>query len=79
MSYYYAPFQYKLRKKLKVSRARPILRIARGLKVPDPVTLTVLAGAVFLAYTPLLNPSPPAKTPLPGTLQFYNFGGGMIV
>lgn len=77
--WYYAPWQYELREQLDVTRARPALRITRSFKIPDPVTATVFAGAYFLAYTPLLEPGPPAKTPTPGTLPIYRFGGGMLV
>ena len=79
MSYYYAPWQLELREHLRVSKARPTLKLTRGLKIPDPLTGTVFAGAVFLAYTPLFNPSPPAKTPSEGILPMYYLGGGMIV
>jgi len=77
--WYYAPWQYELREVVGITKVRPTFRFARGLRVPDPVTATVLAGAVFLAYAPLLQPGPPAKTPTPGTLQLYQLGGGMIV
>jgi hypothetical protein len=77
--WYYAPWQYELRKQLGLTKARPTLRLTRSLRIPDPITTTVLAGAVFLAYAPLLQPGPPAKTPTPGTLQIYQLGGGMIV
>ena len=79
MSYYYAPWQLELREHLGMTKVRPTLRLTRGLKVPDPVTATVFAGAVFLAYAPLLQPGPPAKTPSEGILPMYNLGGGMIV
>ena len=80
--YYYAPWQYELRKQLEVSKARPVLRVTRAYKIPDPVTATVFAGAYFLAYAPLLQPGPPAKTPTPYTLPPITLGrpgGGMIV
>ena len=79
MDWYYAPWQYELREQLGLTRARPAIRVARGLRIPDPVTSTVFAGAVFLAYAPLLQPGPPAKTPTQGILPVYNFGGGMVV
>lgn len=77
--WYYAPWQYELRERLGLVGARPTLKTTRSLRIPDPITATVFAGAVFLAYAPLLQPGPPAKTPTPETLQIYNFGGGMIV
>lgn len=78
--YYYAPWQYELREHLP--RSRLSLRLARGLRIPDPLTVTVFAGAAFLAYAPLLEPGPPAKTPTIGTLPIYQVGSagrGMIV
>lgn len=77
--WYYAPWQYELREQLSLTKARPTVRVARAARLPDPVTATVLAGALFLAYAPLLQPGPPAKTPLPGILPIYQMGGGMIV
>lgn len=77
--WYYAPWQYELREQLDLTKARSTLSFTRGLRIPDPITATVLAGAVFLAYAPLLQPGPPAKTPTPGILPIFNMGGGMIV
>ena len=79
MEWYYSPWQYELREALQLQRARPAVQIARGFRIPDPVTGLVFAGAFALAYTPLLQPGPPAKTPTEGTLQIYQFGGGMVV
>lgn len=72
MRYYYAPWQYELRGSLPTPRQA--LTVGRARRIPDPVTGTVLAGAYFLAYAPLLQPSPPAKTPQEGTLPIYNMG-----
>lgn len=77
--WYYAPWQYELREQVSLTKARPILKTTRALRIPDPLTATVFAGAVLLAYTPLVQPGPPARTPSPGTLQLYQLGGGMIV
>lgn len=74
--WYYAPWQYELRERL---RDPEVVLTPRRANVPPIVRFTVLAGAAFLAYTPLLQPGPPAKTPTVGTLQLYNFGGGMQV
>lgn len=76
---YYAPWQLELREQLGLSPAplRAKYQTTRALRIPDPITTTVLVGAVFLAYAPLLQPGPPAKTP--DTLQLYQFGGGMKV
>lgn len=80
--WYYAPWQYELREQLSLTKARPIVRVARGLRIPDPVTTTVFAGAIFLAYAPLLQPGPPAKTPTPYVLPPITLGrpgGGMMI
>jgi hypothetical protein len=76
MRYYYAPWQYELRGHLPTPRQA--LTAARVRRIPDPVTGTVLAGAYFLAYAPLLQPSPPAKTPQEGTLPIWNVGGFVV-
>lgn len=77
---YFSPFQYGLRKQLgpegKVVRA---LTLGRRLGIPAPYLAGTAAGVAFLAYTPLLQPSPPAKTYSPGELQFLSAGGGLIV
>jgi hypothetical protein len=70
--WYYAPWQYTLREHLRTPRESAI--VARRFRVPDPVTATVYAGALFLAYAPLLQPGPPAKTPTHGTLPIFNVG-----
>lgn len=75
--WYYSPWQYELRKQLD---PEPFLAPrGPGKNIPPQIRIAVLAGAAFLAYTPLLQPGPPAKTPIPGTLQIYQLGGGMIV
>ena len=75
--WYYAPWQYELRERLD---PKPIFSPrGPGKNVPPAVRLTVLAAAAFLAYAPLLQPGPPAKTPTFETLQIYQLGGGMIV
>jgi hypothetical protein len=78
MAYYYAPWQLELRKGLTSSPvgARGVLRSARAARIPDPVTGTVLVGAYFLAYAPLLQPGPPAKTPT--SFPIYNLGGFVV-
>jgi hypothetical protein len=77
---YYAPFQYELREQLgpqgKVVKA---LTLGRRIGVPAPFIAGTAAGVVFLAYTPLLQPGPAAKTYSPGELQFLSLGGGLIV
>ena len=74
VDWYYAPWQYELRE--HVPTPRQAFTVARAKRVPDPVTATVLAGAFFLAYAPLLQPSPPAKTP--DAFPIYNVGGFVV-
>ena len=77
--WYYAPWQYELRERLDpeviLSPRKP------GKNVPPQIRFAVLAGAAFLAYAPLLQPGPPAKTPTPYTLPpiIGRPGGGIIV
>ena len=77
---YYSPFQYGLRRELgpegKIIKA---LTLGRRIGVPAPFIAGTAAGAIFLAYTPLLQPSPAAKTYSQGELQFLSLGGGLIV
>ena len=77
---YYSPFQYELREQLapegKIVKA---LTLGRRIGIPAPFIAGATAGAVFLAYTPLLQPGPAAKTYSPGELQFLSLGGGLIV
>ena len=72
MDWYYAPWQYELREHLPTPRQ--VATLGRARRIPDPVTGTVYAGALFLAYAPLLQPGPPAKTPIEGTLPIFNVG-----
>ena len=76
MRWYYAPWQYELRGSLPTPRQAAT--VGRAIRVPDPVTVTVLAGGYFLAYAPLLQPAPSAKTPQKGTLPIYNVGGFVV-
>ncbi len=76
MAYYYAPWQLELRENLGPVGAKGVLRTARAVSIPDPVTGTVLVGAYFLAYAPLLQPGPPAKTP--DAFPIYNLGGFVV-
>jgi len=72
--WYYAPWQYELREHLVSPRQAGVA--ARRFRVPDPVTATVYAGVLFLAYAPLLQPGPPAKTP--DLFPIYNVGGFVV-
>ena len=72
--WYYAPWQYELREHL--ASPRQVGVAARRLRIPDPITSTVYAGALFLAYAPLLQPGPPAKTP--DLFPIYNVGGFVV-
>jgi hypothetical protein len=74
MEVYYAPWQYELREHLGTPRMAATL--GRSIRVPDPVTATVYAGALFLAYAPLLQPGSPAKTP--DFFPIYNMGGFVV-
>ena len=81
---YYSPFQYRLREQLIGNEGEtrtPFQKLILGSKrvgVPTPVTATVLGGAVFLAYTPLLQPGPPARRFTKGTFPIYNLGGFVV-
>jgi hypothetical protein len=75
--WYYAPWQYELREFVVEEALDPAEGKTRI--IPRQYRRPVLVGLAFLAYTPLLQPGPPAKTPTPGTLQLYQLGGGMIV
>lgn len=78
MDYYYSPFQYELREYLQDDAPRAGAT-ARRLGVPSPVVAGVGASLVFLAYTPLLQPGPPARRGDPYTLPTISLGGGLIV
>lgn len=75
--WYYAPWQYELREVVQEEALDPTGGKTRVL--PRQYRLPVLAAGAFLAYAPLLQPGPPAKTPTSETLQIYQLGGGMIV
>jgi len=77
MDWYYAPWQYELREFVEKEALDPTGGKTRV--IPRTYRLPVLAGLAFLAYAPLVQPGPPAKTPDPFTLQLYQLGGGMIV
>jgi len=76
--YYYSPFQYELREKLGDPLTVKRLGLGRRVGIPAPVIAGVVGTAAILAYTPLLQPGPPAKTPTPGTLPIYNVGRFVI-
>ena len=83
-SYYYAPFQYRLREGFEFDGEGPpllakVASLAGKAGVPAPITATGIGAIAFLAYTPLLQPSPPARLQDPFTLPLINLGGGMIV
>ncbi len=82
--YYYAPFQYRLREGFEFDGDGPPLfvktaSLAGRAGVPTPITATALGAIAFLAYTPLLQPGPPARLQDPYTLPMINLGGGLIV
>ena len=80
--YYYSPFQYELREGLvkdgEFGDLAKTLGLARRV-LPAPVDAGVTASVVFLAYTPLLQPGPPARRGDPFTLPTISLGGGLIV
>lgn len=77
-TYYFTPGQLRLRETLSTSGAETG-SILRRVGVPAPVVAGVGATALFLAYTPLLQPGPPARRGDPYTLQPIRLGGGLIV
>ena len=76
--YYYSPFQYELRELLFEGGPKKGAAL-RKVGVPAPVVAGVGATALFLAYTPLLQPGPPARRGGSYTLQPIRLGGGLIV
>ncbi|MGI9458881.1 MAG: hypothetical protein ACR2NF_02690 [Pirellulales bacterium] len=82
--YYYSPFQYELRSSLFDEEGMPgelgkALSLALRVGVPAPVVAGVASTALFLAYTPLLQPGPPARRGDPFILAPINLGGGLII
>lgn len=75
--WYYSPWQYELREFVFEEALDPTE--GKTGVIPRQYRLPVLAGLAILAYTPLVQPGPPAKAPTFGTLQLYQLGGGMIV
>jgi hypothetical protein len=84
VDYYYSPFQYELREGFEGEPGSPgplvkTVSLAGRAGVPAPVTATVFGALAFLAYTPLLQPGPPARLQNRFTLPTINLGGGLIV
>lgn len=83
VDYYYSPFQYELREELVVDNQPGLIVKAASLAgragVPAPITATAVGVFAFLAYTPLLQPGPPARLQNRFTLPTINLGGGLIV
>ena len=84
VEYYYSPFQYELREGFVGDEGSPGLLVkaaslAGRAGVPAPVTATAFGAIAFLAYTPLLQPGPPARQQDQFTLPMINLGGGLIV
>jgi len=84
VEYYYSPFQYELREGFVGDEGSPgffvkAASFARRAGVPAPVTATTFGAIAFLAYTPLLQPGPPARLQNRFTLPTINLGGGLIV
>jgi hypothetical protein len=81
VEYYYSPFQYELREGFVGDEGSPglLASLAGRAGIPAPVTATAFGAIAFLAYTPLLQPGPPARLLEPFTLPTINLGGGLIV
>ncbi len=84
VDYYYSPFQYELREGFvgEPGSPGPLLKaasLAGRAGVPAPITATAIGVFAFLAYTPLLQPGPPARLQNRFTLPTINLGGGLIV
>ena len=84
VDYYFSPFQYELREGLSVDQDGPgfiakTASLAGRAGVPAPIVATGVGLLAFLAYTPLLQPGPPARLQDPFTLPTIDLGGGMIV
>jgi hypothetical protein len=83
VEYYYSPFQYELREELVFDEQPGLIVKAASLAgragVPAPITATAVGVFAFLAYTPLLQPGPPARLQNRFTLPTINLGGGLIV
>ena len=83
VDYYYSPFQYELREGFAGDgEPGPIVKLASlagRAGVPTAITATAVGAFAFLAYTPLLQPGPPARLLDPFTLPTMNLGGGLIV
>jgi hypothetical protein len=84
VDYYFSPFQYELREQFTAEPgAVPDVvkssSLAKRAGVPAPLTATAVGVLAFLAYTPLLQPGPPARLQDPFTLPMINLGGGLIV
>lgn len=78
--WYYAPWQYELREFVLEEALDPTG--GKTSSIPRQYRLPVLAGAAFLAYAPLLQPGPPARTPTPYVLPPITLGrpgGGMMI
>ena len=84
VDYYFSPFHHELPAALDGAPGSPgplvkTLSLAGRAGVPAPVTATVFGALAFLAYTPLLQPGPPARLHDSTTLPMINLGGGLIV
>jgi len=77
--WYYSPYQYELRERLVDILTDPQrIGLGRRAGIPTPAIVATVGAMAFLAYTPLLQPGPPAKTPTPGTLPIFNVGRFVI-
>jgi len=77
--WYFSPYQYELRENLAdLLRDPERIGLGRRAGIPTPAIVATVGVTAFLAYTPLLQPGPPAKTPTPGTLPIFNVGRFVI-
>lgn len=72
--YYYSPFQEETQDRLKDILLSPKRALRRGAST-GPIAIGALTAAAIFAFTPLLQPGPPAKGAEPGLLPIYNIGG----
>jgi len=80
MDFYYSPYQYTLQERVKdvVFSPKRSMTAVKATRIPQPVAIGLFAATAFVAFAPLLQPGPAAKTPSPGILPVYNVGRFVI-
>lgn len=79
MSYYYSPFQQELQERLGgpfEPRKYKATLLPRAFRIAPVITTAATLGAYAVAYTPVVQPGPPARQP--DTFQIYNLGGMVV-